>query len=266
MHRFNFEWLVLFIFILKFNIVDKCYWLLRKLYADYYLYPQFKLSGSMADFQNHSLAILSKGEHYIALNDHYGFQTVHPLTQEKIVNLCGGIPIAVTNYIIMIVSQSRHVISVKIECDQYNTSRTIDFEAGEITNVLMEVYDKGNRIGVALLANQVIEATSQGFQSLEVHAAGGIGWPPEWDGYVYWAKTGYSMNEESHTKFEKWLEEHGLYGMSLFDLANDKINGGSNIWSKEGFDWHGFFDLKSNSENRKLLRKYLAERELSANV
>jgi hypothetical protein len=220
----------------------------------------------MAGIPNNSKDFLKSAPYTLEIKDRVGFFKAHAAGLEELVNLSGGIPVNVTGYSIEIEAMSEQVVLVRIKCDQYYTTRTIDFEDKVITNDLMRVIEKNQGVGLSLLVNQIITATVKGFKSLEVHAAGGIGWTSDWDGHSFWAKTGYTMNKEGIAKFDAWLKEHGLDKTTPFDLANDKIQGGHDLWYDEGFDWYGNFDLDSDSKNRQLLRKYLNKRGLSVNI
>ncbi|MEJ0101675.1 MAG: hypothetical protein WDO19_03545 [Bacteroidota bacterium] len=220
----------------------------------------------MVGISNYSAHFLQPGHYGFSIKDNVGFYQSHSIQLEELINLCGGIPIVVTNYSIEIIGMSEHVVQVRIKCDEFTTNRTLDFEDGIIHNDYMRVFDEGQGIGISLLVNQIQAATAKKFKSLEVHAAGGLEWTSDWKGHAFWAKTGYTMSPEYVIKFKKWIIDHRRTEANVFNLATDKKNGGYDLWYGEGFDLDGSFDLNLNSANRILLKKYLQMRGLNVNI
>jgi hypothetical protein len=126
----------------------------------------------------------------------------------SIVNLTGGIPGAhISNIRHELLPQSNYVSS-RIETDQYNISRYI-YDDKHIYNAYMRVKDPGKGTGLNLFANQVIEARKQGFDYLEVSAEGNYRTVDEWNGYITWAKFGYSMDNYSKQRFQNLMLASG---------------------------------------------------------
>jgi hypothetical protein len=67
-----------------------------------------------------------------------------PLTIRDIINLCGGMPAPdITNARVIITPTYASALSVKINTDQYEVARNMDFEIGRIDNNYMHVEEKG---------------------------------------------------------------------------------------------------------------------------
>lgn len=122
-----------------------------------------------------------------------------------LINLCGGIP--TSNFALFKIdgtSYSTDVFEIEIEADSHKVSRVLDFKNHIIHNSYLRVFQRNIGVGTALFLNQVKSARAIGFSRLETHAAGGEDYEfdSDWDGYHWWAKVGYIMDEQSTYTFQ----------------------------------------------------------------
>lgn len=95
------------------------------------------------------------------------------------------------------------------------------------------------------------------------------------NGFITWAKAGFSMNKSSKRLYNRQLKKHGIPKMPLHELLMEKQltlweNGeersmsGRQYWIEYGSWWNGEFKLGKNSDNVNQLKNYLLERLLIA--
>lgn len=223
------------------------------------LMPEQSLPGTITNFVN-------KPEVYerlsIDVTDGYGVKNLYNLSNVNLLNLTGGVPARnISNFRFTAKAINKEVIKTEINCDEFATSRTLDFKNMIIENDYMKVYKREIGIGFNLFINQVKEARTFGFKELKVHAVGGVGWDTGWNGYHFWAKVGYTLEEDYQVTFSEWLKTHNRLEQTLNEVVTNP--NGLKLWRDSGFDWWGTFDLSDDSENMKLLSDYAKRRNLS---
>lgn len=179
-----------------------------------------------------------------------------------ILNLSGGIPTDdFLSFVFVIKSTSDHSLTTYIITEQFKVKRTIFFSFNYIQNDFMIVETKGRGIGTCLFVNQVIESRKQGFSNFEVHAAGGVSMPGDWDGYYFWAKIGYMMFDADEQSFHLWQKRFNTNHTNLNELVKDAKD--LQTWKDNGFDWEGYFDLQDGSQSMTYLIEYLNKRSMN---
>jgi hypothetical protein len=134
-------------------------------------------------------------------------------------------------------------------------SRLIDFERAEIVNQLMQVHRKQTGLGTKLLTKQVNVAVATGFIRLSLFAAGNRDKLDKLNGYVTFAKLGFTMINEEVGKFRSLMNAFGRPEHTVNELVATEE--GFEWWIQNGYSWSGEFDLREGSINRKLLNAYL---------
>jgi hypothetical protein len=190
-----------------------------------------------------------------SVDDQHGIISNYGFDINGIINLCGGLPSReIKEFVISIKSISSSTLMIDIETDMYRVNRRIDFEYKIISNILMEVFEKGNGIGTKLFCNQVKEARLKGFRKiiLTAMAPDGIA---DWIGYYCWARLGFQMYLPDHEDFMEMMNTLNRQETSIQELLESSR--GRSIWLTTGFTWEGEFYLHDSSLNLKYLRNYL---------
>ena len=178
------------------------------------------------------------------------------MTPEMIAKACGATPGAKVE--IIAGNYRSKSMSVHIEHPDYEASRII--RDGEmIENEYFETKQKGKGLGTEIFASQVKAAADAGFEEIMTLAAGEPG--DDLNGYYTWARLGYDAplpkGASSASAQVQWPEVERVSDMMKTPERRAwwKANGGSFI---------GTFDLKKNSQSRKVLDAYVAEKQRGA--
>lgn len=158
-------------------------------------------------------------------------------------------------------------ISVRIPDLSCEISRIFRFDERTIVNQYFEIENpelRSRQIGTKIFCSQVYQARKEGFDRLIIWATGNHEQILHWNGYITWAKLGYTLSEESRIKFIQCMNKLNREESSLKELLSTKE--GEKIWIENGFSWDGEFLLDTNSENSKNLREYLKRKGLAGMI
>jgi hypothetical protein len=186
---------------------------------------------------------------------------------ETVITLCGGVPsLSVTTYDLAINYISDTTIQCTIATNLYSAVRRINFGLRVIFNDFLEVENaaQGRGLGTRLLCNQVKMARNIEFRRLDVTAQGPDGSDTEWQGYYTWGRLGFQMDQEDHEDLMAILSRIGRPETCLWDLL--RHTEGQDLWRRDGFTWHGSFDLQEGSQSLKWLKQYLADKQKNYDI
>lgn len=175
-------------------------------------------------------------------------------TEEELISFTGADPKDSFKQLVRI-SGFYPTIVVHVMHKEYTVSRLIDFERAEIVNQLMQVHRKQTGLGTKLLTKQVNVAVATGFTRLSLFAAGNRDKLDKLNGYVTFAKLGFTMINEEIEKFRLLINAFGRPEHTVNELV--ATEDGAEWWIQNGYSWSGEFDLREGSINRKLLNAYL---------
>jgi len=125
--------------------------------------------------------------------------------------------------------------------------------------LLNPLKDKGNGIGTEIFKNQLNKFKELGFKKLVTDASQAS----NMNGYYTWARLGYSFAGEDEVKMlGDMLKHEDDHDISKFNnlpelMMSDK---GRKWWREYGFSFTGVFDLDDNSENMKIFKNYIDEK------
>lgn len=194
------------------------------------------------------------------ITDKYDCLLNHGITQEDVLELCGGIPVEGSFELkCKIKSSSQFYINVVIESSIYECERSIDFEKKVIRNDSLCVEKKGEGTGTQLFINQLLAARKFGFKLIKLHATGGDA-PPEWNGYYTYGRFGFTMEAVDQAIFDISMRQDGRFEKTLDELLS--TGEGRAYWEENGVGWAGKFDTDVNSKNSTLFNDYLVEKGL----
>ncbi|HEX7868574.1 MAG TPA: hypothetical protein VF455_00530 [Chryseobacterium sp.] len=151
----------------------------------------------------------------------------------------------------MITAQKKGVATIQIEFD-LEQNMILDH------HIFLEQQYRGN--GWIAFQEHVDRATHLGFDRLECNAFGGIDDANKndpkkaYNGYITWARFGFTMDPESQKRYERKLTENGQKIMPLHTLLS--TDEGRDYWKDKGHSWDGIFSLAPNSPNRNLFNQY----------
>ena len=187
---------------------------------------------------------------------------VYHINTVTIINLCGGIPADnITFYQLTIDIISDTTIQCTIATNLYNAIRRINFGLRVIFNDFLEVENaaQGGGLGTRLLCNQVKAARSRGFRRLDATAQGPEGSNSGWQGYYTWGRLGFQMDPEDHEDLMAMLSRIGRPETCLWELLRHMQ--GQALWRRDGFTWHGSFELQEGSQSLEWLKLYLIDKK-----
>lgn len=213
----------------------------------------------------------------IIVTDTENLRAIFHLTDEKIINLAGGFPTddfyaaefeatSLPGNIIKTVLLYDFGLNTKGDRLLGRIERTIDLQEMVIHNDLMFIQKQGTGIGTNIFINQLMEAISSSFNTIEVVAAGPDLAPPsfypyKWDGFKTWIKFGYLLIPDDHIKYTNWAASNMLNEDTLNKLYFQERNYG--LWEKSGFTWEGIIDLKKNRTSVLLFKLYLLKKNIN---
>ena len=155
-------------------------------------------------------------------------------------------------------------IKVYTETDNY-TSVT-GFKKGDDGKINCEIVnlvtkggdDKRTSIAAKLVANRVKELRGKDMKLTAYCAKDDVGY--EKKDYLMYAKLGFELKDKDKWMVESIAEDNEnnpnvKNAKTLQDLM--ATNDGQKLWSKEGGDFTGEFDMSKNSKSIKALKKYL---------
>jgi len=182
-------------------------------------------------------------------------EKVHSIDREKLLLLCGGIPIEEEFPLQCDIKKlDDFIVEVEIESAIFECTRKIDFEFNEMTNIRLEVFGKDQGIGTKLFERQLITARQLGIKRILVQAAG-RDLDPEFNGHYTWGRFGFTMEEYSKAGFLKWQKENDCFAITLYEmLKKEKCK---QKWKKSGITWAGFFNTDQSSINSQRFKEYL---------
>lgn len=150
-------------------------------------------------------------------------------------------------------------------------SRLFDFANKNIWNEYLELPGdkRKNGIGFKIFESQINEAMSAGFKLIRCTAARNKPGERQMDGYIAWAKVGYSMQEISISRYSTKLNEHSIEFQPLHDLVYcpmlENGDSGENFWVTYGCTWQAQFDIQRDSLNHTLLNRYKDKKRMVNN-
>lgn len=163
-------------------------------------------------------------------------------------------------------------VTITILLDDLSLQRIIDFEDREIINDYIKIGERRTGKGTSVLLSQIHYATELEFGKLNCHAIGD-GSTKESNGYITWAKLGYTMKRKSFLKYQELLARHDIPLMTLeklllatnIPLLNGKgvLKSGITFWVNSGFPFSAEFFLRKGSENRNILCRHLKRKHAS---
>lgn len=136
-------------------------------------------------------------------------------------------------------------------------------------------------LGIQVLYQQVQTLSRYRFKKIYCLAEGNkhslttIDPEERFNGFITWAKAGFSMSRSSKKLFDHLLKKHALPIMPLHKLllekqltlwadGKERRMSGRQYWIEYGSWWNGEFKLDENSENVKRLKDYLLGRLLKS--
>ncbi len=146
-------------------------------------------------------------------------------------------------------------VRVNIRHDGFSLSRTINFEEKIIYNERFTVKKTGRGLGAGILKSQVDVAMNAGFEQIKVFAMGDNQSLKKWNGYITWAKLGFTMEGFEENQFNDFLKLHERNEKNLHQLIS--TTNGERLWKENGYSWFGEFVLREDSLNMKLLIEYM---------
>ncbi len=175
-------------------------------------------------------------------------------TEGELVSFTGADYVRNSNRVVTI-SGIYPAVIVAVKCVDFQIRRQINFEEKSIRNELFRVNRKRTGLGSGIVNAQVDAATNAGFKLIKVLAIGRYDTIDKWNGYLTFAKLGFSMEEFEIDSFRKLLAKHGRIEQTINQLVSTED--GSKFWKENGYPWYGYFDLAENSVNRKILQTYI---------
>ncbi len=120
----------------------------------------------------------------------------------------------------------------------------------------LENTERGNSLGFKRLISQLEELKSTSFTRIRLLAYGDITEFPDWDGYIVWAKYGFTMyRKDELTRFtKKMTDEYITNSKSVNDLVATQE--GTALWKYIGASWKGVFELDKQSRNMNIFTSY----------
>lgn len=178
----------------------------------------------------------------ITIEDPHRVMNQYNVTDRDIINLVGGVPLpTITNIRVIISSQYQESLLVKMNTDQFEVIRRIDFDIGRINNSYMRVYKeyKGMHIGTHLFLNQIQVARQYGFEKINVIAAAPDEGDEDWHGYYFWADLGFENTEPD--LYMEWARVNNRTEPTLNHLMQSQD--GRDAWRKARIHWIADFHL-----------------------
>jgi len=186
----------------------------------------------------------------------------YSLDMVTVINLCGGVPSAdISSYDLTIHYINDTTIQCTIATNLYSAIRRINLGLRVIFNDFLEVTRaaQGNGLGTRLLCNQVKTARARRFRRLDATAAGPDGSDVNWQGYYTWGRLGFQMDPEDHEDLMIMLSRIGRPETCLWELLQNQE--GQALWRRDGFTWHGSFELHEGSQSLTWLQGYLVDKK-----
>jgi len=160
------------------------------------------------------------------------------------------------------ISDAHDIIEINIVVDGIKIIRKIHLKAQYLENVLLKAKEhRGQGIGFEMLKSQIEYGRKMEFKRIELLAWGAI--DEEFNGYLTWAKYGFTMMANSSRWFrETLIPELKRIGAIYKDYSNvhellDDIEiSGEEVWAVFGEAWYGVFLLSKKSYNTKRLQSY----------
>jgi hypothetical protein len=79
-----------------------------------------------------------------------------------------------------------------------------------------------------------------------------------WQGYYTWGRLGFQMDQEDHEDLMMMLSRIGRSETCLWELLRHPE--GQDLWRRDGFTWHGSFELHERSQSLVWLKGYLGDK------
>jgi len=180
-----------------------------------------------------------------------------------LLNLCGGIPSPdITGLRVEIFATFASAFAVKISCDQYEASRSLDFSIGRIDNNYLFVNTPSQGLGTHLFLNQVQAARALGFRRIHVTAMAPSEDEPEWNGHYFWACLGFHNAEQE--EYREWAAEMGRDEPTLHALVQTEE--GRALWKATGVTWIGDFFLEGEPDCIARLKTHLQRKGIDVTI
>jgi hypothetical protein len=182
-----------------------------------------------------------------------------PVPVRDLLSLCGGIPSpAVTHFRAEIHSPFHDAFAVRIESDQYEASRNMDFSIGRLDNLFLYVNDPGQGLGTNLFLNQFQAARERGFRKIHLTATAPSEDEPNWTGYYFWACLGFQNREIE--EFQVWAHKMKRTETTLSALVQTEE--GRDFWKIHGYTWIGDFFLSEGHDCINHLKAHLNRKKI----
>lgn len=126
----------------------------------------------------------------------------------------------------------------------------------------LENTERGNSLGFKRLISQLEELKFTSFTRIRLLAFGDIKEFPDWDGYIVWAKYGFTMyRKDELARFTKKMsDEYITSSKSVNDLVATQE--GTALWKYIGASWKGIFELEKQSRNMNIFTSYKKKKRL----
>lgn len=140
-------------------------------------------------------------------------------------------------------------LQVGIVLDGVKLIRKINFEEKIIFNMSFELQKGMQRqgIGYKVFSEQVKYAKEYGFKEIRCRATGNWDTIQKFNGYITWAKFGYTVHELSMAQYSEILIRNNISLEPIFSLVNNPNIGegvtGETFWTEKGRTWMGAFHL-----------------------
>lgn len=150
------------------------------------------------------------------------------------------------------------------------TSPKIEWLVTRIFKASAEIYidlfilkdtERANGLGFNRLMSQIEELRNSNFKTIGLYAHGNISLYPKWNGYIIWAKYGFTMHlEDEIALFDNQMREELIKtSRTVNDLV--QTDEGTALWKHIGKSWNGIFYLKQGSESMRVLGNYKRRRK-----
>jgi len=148
---------------------------------------------------------------------------------------------------------------VTLICTKIEMVIRLHFNEAKIENESILLTNKNSNIGIEAQKNQIAAAIELGFKRIELVAYGSgkeLNDPNDgvFNGFITWAKFGYSMRKNQHIKFVNHMKKENRLERCISEIIFDAEF--EKYWTNSGYHWRGEFLLKEKSLNEKLFDIY----------
>lgn len=131
-----------------------------------------------------------------------------------------------------------------------------DLQSKKIYVLFFQIRETRNSTGRLIFQQHIDNAIQNGFTLLECRASDGEG-ERDLNGYITWAKFGFTMKEKSHNQFIKLMKGMNRDERCLQTL----IKKDERVWVENKFSWNAEFKLDKSQINYRIFNIYLKMKE-----